>query len=148
MPDPLASDALPKGRLITRLFRVRVGWMLMRNTVVSAGAFLIGLGVLWVLVEWGEMDAVPASGVSFVIANSLHYMLGRTWIFRGTDRAIATGYVYFLVNGLIGLGLTMALMALMLAYTPVNYLVARVLVSIVAGLAIFVLNAVWNFRRV
>lgn len=148
MHKPLPNDQLPKGNLLSRLFRVRVGWMLMRNTVVSTGAFLIGLGVLWLLVEFGGMNEVPASGVSFVVANSLHYILGRTWIFRGTERAIASGYALFLINGLIGLALTMALMAAVLAYTPVHYLVARVLVSVVAGLTIFVLNAVWNFRRV
>ena len=145
---PLSREELPQGSLLNRLFKVRVGWMLARNTVVSTGVFLIGLGVLWLLVERGGMDEVPASGVSFVVANSLHYILGRTWIFRGTDRAMATGYALFLINGAIGLGLTMGLMAAALAYTPIHYLVARVVVSVIAGLVIFVLNAVWNFRRV
>nr|WP_269748068.1 GtrA family protein [Altererythrobacter lutimaris] len=122
--------------------------MLVRNTVVSSGVFLIGLGVLWLLVERAGMDEVPASGIGFVVANSLHYILGRAWIFRGTTRGVASGFALFLVNGLIGLGITMALMAVLLALTPINYLVARVLVSVFAGLTIFVLNAVWNFRRV
>ncbi len=122
--------------------------MLVRNTIVSSGVFLVGLGILWLLVERAGMDEVIASGIGFVCANTLHYILGRSWIFRGTDRAIASGYALFLINGGIGLVLTMILMAVLLALTAINYLVARVLVSIVAGLAIFVLNAVWNFRRV
>jgi len=32
-------------------------------------------------------------------------------------------------------------------WTPINYLVARVLVSVVSGLTVFLLNAVLNFRR-
>lgn len=133
---------------MSRLFKPRVGWMLVRNTVVSIGVFLIGLAVLWLLVERAGMDEVIASGIGFVTANSLHYILGRRWIFRGTDRAIASGYALFLINGVIGLVLTMGLMAAMLAFTPLDYLIARVIVSIFAGLAIFVLNAVWNFRQV
>ncbi|NVE95764.1 GtrA family protein [Altererythrobacter lutimaris] len=148
MSAPLSQAELPKGSLLSRLLRVRVGWMLVRNTVVSSGVFLIGLGVLWLLVERAGMDEVPASGIGFVVANSLHYILGRAWIFRGTTRGVASGFALFLVNGLIGLGITMALMAVLLALTPINYLVARVLVSVFAGLTIFVLNAVWNFRRV
>ncbi|XUU61041.1 GtrA family protein [Erythrobacter sp. HA6-11] len=148
MSAPLSQAELPKGSLFSRLLRVRVGWMLVRNTVVSSGVFLIGLGVLWLLVERAGMDEVPASGIGFVVANSLHYILGRAWIFRGTTRGVASGFALFLVNGLIGLGLTMALMAVLLALTPINYLIARVLVSVFAGLTIFVLNAVWNFRRV
>jgi hypothetical protein len=35
----------------------------------------------------------------------------------------------------------------MIRWTPINYLVARVLVSVVSGLTVFLLNAVLNFRR-
>ncbi|QUL37702.1 GtrA family protein [Erythrobacter sp. JK5] len=134
--------------LIARLFRPRVGAMLVRNTVVSTGVFLVGLGVLWVLVERFGMDEVIASGIGFLVANTLHYSFGRSWIFRGTDRPLASGFVYFLTNGLVGLGLTMGLMALLLPLLPAHYLIVRILVSVVAGLVVFVLNAVLNFRRV
>ena len=149
MRAPLAPEELPKGSLLTRLLKPRVGWMLLRNTIVSTVVFvLFGLGLLWLLVEQGGMDKVIATGVSFVTANTAHYILGRTWIFRGTDRAVASGYALFLINGGIGLAITMGSMALLLANTPINYLVARILVSVIAGLTMFVLNAVWNFRRV
>ena len=122
--------------------------MLARNTLVSTGVFLIGLACLWLLVEFAGMDEVMASGVGFVLANTLHYALARSWIFRGTDRKVVSGYAFFVLNGMLGLGITMALMAVMLEYTPINYLIARILVSVIAGLTMFVINAVWNFRRV
>ncbi len=149
MREPMAQEELPKGSLLSRLIKPRVGWMLVRNTVVSTAVFVVfGLGLLWLLVEHGGMDTVIATGISFVAANSAHYVLGRTWIFRGTDRGVASGYALFLINGGIGLAITMGSMALLLEHTPINYLVARILVSVIAGLTIFVLNAVWNFRRV
>ena len=119
----------------------------MRNTVVSSSTFLLGLGAMWLLVELAGIGEVIASGISFVLANSVHYALGRSWIFKGTTRHVATGYAMFLMNGGLGLALTMGLMALFVAYTPVHYLFARVLVSVIAGLTIFVLNAVFTFRR-
>lgn len=123
--------------------------MLARNTVVSTGVFIVfGLGVLWLLVERVHMNTVAATAISFVAANTAHYILGRSWIFRGTDRAFASGYALFLINGGAGLVITTVSMAVLLAYTPINYLVARVIVSVFAGLTMFVLNAVWNFRRV
>lgn len=121
--------------------------MLVRNTIVGSCTFLFGLGVMWLLVEQAGISEVIASGASFVFANSVHYVLGRTWIFKGTTRDVATGYAMFLMNGGVGLALTMGLMALFVAYTSIHYLVARVLVSVVAGLLIFVLNGVWTFRR-
>ena len=144
------SDAgSSKAPLPERLFKPRVGWMLVRNTIVSTGVFLVfGLGLLWLLVEQTGMDELIATGISFVTANSTHYVFGRLWIYRGTDRAIVSGFALFLMNGVIGLGITVGAMALLREYTPINLYIARIAVSVIAGLTMFVLNAVWNFRRV
>ena len=120
--------------------------MLVRNTIVSCLAFAFDLILLWALVRlgWGKL---AAAAIGFVTANTLHYALGRSWIFRGTDRGLKAGYAFFLINAIVGLAVTMALYATALRYTPVNYMVARVLVSVIAGLVVFLLNAVLNFRR-
>jgi len=122
--------------------------MLVRNTIVSTGVFLLGLGVLWLLVDRAGMAKLPAAAIGFVLANTLHYVLGRAWIFRGTERGVVPGYAYFLGNGLLGLAITLLLFELMLRFTSIHYLVARILVSVVAGLAMFLANGILNFRRI
>lgn len=134
-------------RLTSRLLSRKAGAMLFRNTVVSCFAFAFDLALLWALVRWAGIGKLPAAAIGFIAANTLHYALGRSWIFRGTERGMASGYVYFLGNAAIGLGVTIGLYALFLRFTPLNYLVARVIVSVFAGLTVFVLNAVFNFRR-
>jgi len=134
--------------LAARIWSKNTGWMLVRNTIVSTAVFLLGLAVLWLLVDYGGMTPVPAAAVGFIVANSLHYLLGRTWIFRGTDRAVVPGYAFFLTNGLIGLGITLVLFDAFLRFTWLHYLVARVIVSVVAGLVMFLLNGILNFRRI
>ena len=121
--------------------------LLARNTVVSCLVFAIGLAVLWALVELWDANKLVAAAVGFVISNSIHYAFGRTWIYRGTERGMASGYAYFLVNAGVGLVVTLALFAAFLRWTSMNYLVARVVVSLFAGLAMFLLNAILNFRR-
>ena len=121
--------------------------LLARNTVVSCLEFAIGLAILWALVELGGVDKLVAAGIGFLVSNSIHYVFGRAWIYRGTERGIASGYAYFLVNAGIGLVITIALFAAFLRWTSIHYLMARVLVSVVAGLAMFLLNAMLNFRR-
>lgn len=121
--------------------------MLARNTAVSCVCFVFDLALLWVLVRRLGMDKVVAAGLGFLAANSVHYALGRAWIFRGTERGLAEGYVYFIMNAGVGLIVTIGLYAAFLRYTPIDYLVARVMVSVVAGLAVFLLNAIFNFRR-
>ena len=134
--------------MLKRFFTRRAGGMLWRNTVVSTGVFLVGLGVLWVLVESAGVDPVIATGVSFLVANSIHYIFGRTWIFAGSERKVSTGYLLFLGIAVVGLIVTVGLFWVLTHWTPMNYLVARVVVSVFAGLAVFVLNAAFNFRQV
>ncbi|MEC7952261.1 MAG: GtrA family protein [Pseudomonadota bacterium] len=134
--------------MFARFFTRPAGRMLLRNTVVSTGVFLLGLAVLWVLVEKAGMNAVLATGLSFLVANSIHYIFGRTWIFAGSDRRLSTGYAIFLMNAMIGLAVTVGLFWVLTELTPMNYLVARVIVSVFAGLAVFGLNASINFRQV
>jgi putative flippase GtrA len=130
------------GRLLSR----HAATLLARNTIVSCGIFAFDIALLWVLVQMG-MGKVAAAALAFIIANSLHYAFGRGWIFKGTDRGVAEGYVYFLINAGVGLVITISLFAALIRWTPINYLVARVLVSVVSGLTVFLLNAVLNFRR-
>ena len=149
MEFPASARAAEKPNLLQRLLKPRVGWMLARNTIVSTGVFLVfGLGLLWLLVEHVGMPVLPATGISFIAANSVPSVLGRVWIYRGTDRAVASGFALFLLNGLIGLLITLGSMALLSEFTQINLYIARILVSVIAGLTMFVLNAVWNFRRV
>lgn len=142
------NDTAERPGLASRLLSLRVAAMLWRNTVVSCCVFLVGLGVLYALVDWVGVPEVLAGGIGFLAANSLHYLLGRAWIFRGSDRGAGTGYALFLANAGVGLVVTMALYAALLEFTSLNYLVARVLVSLVAGLVVFLLNAVFNFHRI
>ncbi|MEO7364925.1 MAG: GtrA family protein [Sphingomicrobium sp.] len=142
-----APDLAQRPSWVARLWSWKAAVMLGRNTVVSTGVFLIGLGLLWWLVEIGHVDKLVATAASFLLANSLHYVVGRAWIYRGTSRSVAPGYALFLVNAALGLAVTLILFGAMMRYTEINYLLARILVSVVAGLVMFVLNATLNFGR-
>ena len=143
MSDASGPRALPK-RLVSRSM---VG-MLARNTVVGTAVFAIDLLLLWILVEDFGMDKLMAAAIGFLVASSLHYAAGRSWIFRGTTRHVVSGYFYFLISAGVGLVITILMFAAFIRWTTIDYLVARVIVSLFAGLATFLLNAVFNFRRV
>jgi putative flippase GtrA len=132
--------------LADRLMNRRAAGLFVRNTIVSCAAFAFDLALLWVLIERGGMDKLPAAALAFVAANSLHYVFGRAWVFRGSERGLATGYLYFLINACVGLTITLLLFMLIVDGLGIHYLIARVLASVFAGLAVFVLNAVLNFR--
>ena len=117
-----------------------------RNTVASFFAFGIDVALLWLAVEWGGAPYLPAAAIAFLIAMSIHYVLSRIWVFRGSERGMAKGYVYFLINAGIGLVVTTGAFALLMEAAGLHYLIARILASVAAGILVFFLNAVFNFK--
>ena len=133
--------------LAKRLLSRNAAVLLARNTVASCLVFAIGLALLWALVELWGVNKLVAAAAGFLVSNSIHYAFGQAWIYRGTERGVATGYAYFLINAGVGLVITITLFAALLRWTSIHYLVARVVVSVFAGLAMFLLNAILNFKR-
>ena len=130
----------------TRLAESRGARLFGRNTLASVVAFGIDLALLWMLVELSGLAYLAAAAIAFLVAMSVHYGLSRIWVFKGSRRGLATGYVYFLVNAGIGLVVTLAVFWALLEWLGIHYLFARLVASIIAGLLVFFLNAVFNFK--
>ena len=133
---------------LKRFSTPEVAKMFMRNTVVGTAVFAIDLAILWGLVSAFDFPLIIAVTTGFLVASSLHYYMARSWIFVGTDRHPVSGYLYFIVNAGVGLAITLVMFAAFLRWTSINYIVGRVIVSLFAGLATFLLNAIWNFRKI
>ncbi len=134
--------------LVERLLTRSTGRLLFRDAFASSLAFVVGLCLMWALVDLLGVNELMAAGASFVAANALHYVFAQAWIYHGTRRPWAEGYGYFLLNAGGGLALTMMLFAICMRWTSMHYLVARTVVSVFAGLMVFVLNATLNFKKV
>ena len=118
-----------------------------RNAVASTVAFALDLLILWGLVELLDMPRVPAAIVAFLLPMTLFYVLSREWVFPGTKRGVAQGYVYFMINIGIGFVVMLAVFWALLLFTDVHYLLARIAGSIVSGIVIFFLNGFLNFKE-
>jgi putative flippase GtrA len=130
------------GRLLNR----RSSTLFMRNAAASSVSFLVDLALLWAMVsELGWNKLIAAAG-AFVVANALHYLIARKWVFHESDQGMVAGYGWFLVNALAGLAIVMVLFALLSGPAGIPYLIARVFASLCAGIVVFALNAILNFR--
>ncbi|GAC1584577.1 MAG: hypothetical protein NVS3B5_19170 [Sphingomicrobium sp.] len=142
------NDMFAHGGVFHRLVSRDVVAMFARNTIIGTAVFVVDLLILWALVAFLGMSKLPAATIGFVVATSIHYAAGRSWIFKGSSRRLVSGYVYFLMSACVGLAITLLLYAAFIRWTRIDYLVARVIVSLFAGFATFLLNAIFNFRRV
>lgn len=122
--------------------------LFLRNAVASSLCFAIDMGLIWVMVSQLGFNQYVAVTLGFITANALNYAFARLWVFRETDRGLFTGYVYFLGNALVGLGIILAGFALLTGPLDTHYLVARVMVSLCSGTIVFILNATLNFHEV
>jgi putative flippase GtrA len=151
MSDPpgpeLAARNTSKEGIASRLTGHHAALLFGRNTVASFFIFGLDVGLLWLLVEQAGMSHLPAAAGSFLVAMSLQYLLSRVWVFKESERGLAKGYLYFLINAGIGLVVTLAAFAFLLELAGLHYLVARIIASVVAGLLVFALNATLNFRE-
>jgi putative flippase GtrA len=119
-----------------------------KNTIASAFVFGIDIALLWLFVELADLSYLPAAALAFLIAMSIHYVISRLWVFKQSDRGIASGYFYFLINTCIGLLVTLATFWALINLLDFHYLLARVGASIIAGILVFVLNGVFNFKEI
>lgn len=125
----------------------RVVRMFGRNTVASTIAFLLDLAILWSLVELAGFPRVPAAVVAFLIPMVVFYVLERQWVFAGTERGVAAGFAFFAVNLAIGFAVMLIVYWSLLQLTDLHYLVARIAASMVNGIVMFVLNGMFNFKK-
>lgn len=118
-----------------------------KNTVASTIAFLLDLAILWSLVELAGLPRLMSAVIAFLIPMVVFYILERKWVFPDSDRGTASGFVYFMVNIGIGFLVMLAVFWALLHFTPLHYLVSRVVASMVSGIVIFLLNGVFNFKQ-
>jgi putative flippase GtrA len=118
-----------------------------RNTVASSITFLLDLAILWALVEFASMPQMAAAAVAFVLPLILFYFLQRQWVFAGTERRVAEGLAYFSMNVAIAFLAMLAVFWVLLEFTALHYLLARLLASVVYGLLLFALNGRFNFKQ-
>jgi putative flippase GtrA len=89
-----------------------------------------------------------ATGIAFLTAVSINYLLSRRFVFKGTLRSVHAGYVGFLSIAALGLLWVTGLMFVCVEYLGWGYLPDRVAVAAVVGIWNYLLNLYVNFKVV
>ena len=117
-----------------------------KYALVGGSTFLFDLLLIWVMTEVGGVPYYISTALGFMIAVSINYFVSRRFVFKGTERKIHHGYVYFIaVAGGGALLITGAVTALVATFA-LHYLVARILVACVVGIGNYLFNLHYNFK--
>jgi putative flippase GtrA len=108
--------------------------------------FVLDLGLLALLVRSAHVSYLPATIVSFLVANGLSYFLARRLVFSETRRGVGTGLLYFLVIASLSAAALAPLMWLLVGVLHFGVIVSRIGVASVVGVGGYLLNLMLNFR--
>jgi putative flippase GtrA len=117
----------------------------LRYAAVGGSTFLFDLSLLWVQIEKFHFYYLHAAVSSFLIAVSVNYFLSRRWVFKGSARRLAAGYLYFLKTAVAG-ALTTGFLMWLFSTTNGNYLLIRIIIAAVIGMGNYLIHLYLNFR--
>jgi putative flippase GtrA len=117
-----------------------------RYAAVGGSTFLFDLSLLWIQIEKFQVYYLYAAVSSFLIAVSVNYFLSRRWVFKGSQRRLATGYLYFLKTAAAGALATGFLMWLFCTATHGPYLLIRIIIAAIIGMGNYLIHLYLNFR--
>lgn len=92
------------------------------------------------------MNYLIATGLAFVTAVSINYLVSRKFVFSKTTRKMSHGYYGFLFISGIGLLLVIILMALFVEVFAMDYLLSRILTAGFVGMWNYLMNLYFNFK--
>lgn len=118
----------------------------LRYFVVGASTLSFDLLLIYLATEFLHIPYYVSTFGAFLIAVSINYFISRRHVFRGTERKIHYGYVYFIGVALLGSLITTGLTTLLVTYAHLYYLLARLLVAGIVGIGNYLFNLHINFR--
>jgi putative flippase GtrA len=117
-----------------------------RFAVVGGIGFLTDVGLLWLLHGVFRLWLPSATGLAYLVAFALSFVLSRKWVFPDAGGMRRQIYRYcWLVAGVL---LLTVLGVQAVVWLGVQYLVAKVLVSGVVAVINYVVSRWWVFREI
>jgi putative flippase GtrA len=131
---------------VRRWLSVAVGHSFAKFAVVGVIGFGTDVGLLWLLYGVLHLWLPVATGLAYLVAFAISFVLSREWVFPDTGNMRRQIYRYcVLVSGVL---LMTILGVQALVWLSVPYLIAKVLVSGVVALVNYVASRWWVFRTV
>lgn len=137
MPDS-TNKVLPSG---AAAIAYQFGLFAMVGVIGTVAHYLL----LFLLVEFGKINAVTASGYGALLGMAVNYWLNYGITFN-SDLSHRVALPKFATIALIGFTLNILLMALLVRQLGIYYLLAQVLVTAVVLVWNFIGNRLWTFK--
>jgi len=107
---------------------------------------VVKLGLLYLMVEYGELHYLGAYALSFLIAVTHNYTFNSLWTFRGRE-ANPVGYSRYMVASLFSLSINIGIVFLLTGVAGVWYM-ASAFIAILTGFLInYTISRRWVWAK-
>ncbi|MDR0748200.1 MAG: GtrA family protein [Tannerellaceae bacterium] len=110
---------------------------LLRYTFVGGLAFIVDVGLLFILTEYAAFYYLVSATCSFIAGLLVNYYISTIWVFGSSPYKKGIEFVLFALVGLIGLGLNDLLIWVFTEKCGIYYMLSKLLTA--------VLVYMWNF---
>lgn len=117
-----------------------------RFGIVGGLCFVTGMAGVWLLTEGLGWHYLLSTLLAMLAANGLGWLLNRSWTYALQRRRTLPEFLRYLAVNLAGMGLSLALLALLVSTFGLHYLAACALVAIGMSLLNFQLHGRWSLR--
>jgi putative flippase GtrA len=115
---------------------------------VGVSTFLLDLLMLYIFVSFFQINYIIATGLAFLVAVSINYIVSRKLVFNKTETFFTKGYIKFITIATIGVTLTLGGMYILVTIVGIYYLLARCFISALVGMGNYLFNLYYNFKVV
>ena len=113
---------------------------LFRYTLVGGTAFIVDIGLLYLLTEYLYIHYIISASLSFIAGLLVNYIISTHWVFD-KESSIVTNksleFLFFSLIGIIGLGLNDALIWAFTEFLGLYYILSKIITAVLVYL--------WNF---
>lgn len=108
--------------------------------------FLIDITIVWLLTQFLHFHYLLSVTIGLTVAVMLNYIIGRKFIFVGTKRKFKQGYVISLIIAFFVFLLILALTYSFVNFLGLNYLAARFIAGIIAGILSYAADSYFTYK--
>lgn len=128
------------------LFFLKESKPFFKYAIVGITGTFIDLAALYLLVEYGRMEVITASVISFLLAVVNNFILNKAWTFQNKSTNYRKLFIKFLIVSIVGLLLTIVCMYILVHMAKIWYMFAKAITSIIVLTWNFLGNKFWTFR--
>ena len=112
---------------------------LFKFSIVGVVCFLVDFAVLYVLKEFAHLQVLLAAAISFTVSVILNYILSIYFVFDvDKKKNPKRNFILFVIFSIIGLILTEILMKIGIDFFNINYMLVKVLATVIVMVYNFV----------